>query len=127
MHAGCLLRQRDDLANPLLREDWRAFEGASRAALMVSLQQQLPPSLMLPERRLEVLVEQALQSQVRQGLGFRAQPLAARAAPEVLVEQALHSQVRQGSGRIAPSLLLPRVPLDGAGAAGAACAGAPCQ
>ena len=71
--AGCLLRQRDDLANPLLREDWRAFEGASRAALMVALQQQLPPSLMLPERRLEVLVEQALQSQVRQGLGFWAQ------------------------------------------------------
>ena len=94
MRAGCLLRQRDDLANPLLREDWRSFEGASRAALMVALQQQLPPSLMLPERRLEVLVEQALQSQVRQGLGFRAQPHAARCRLEVLLQQALHPQVR---------------------------------
>lgn len=65
MRAGCLLRQRDDAQNPLLRDDWRAFEGASRTALMVALQQRLPPSLMLPERRLEVLVEQALHSQVR--------------------------------------------------------------
>ena len=65
VRAGCLLRQRDDSINPLLREDWRPFEGASRAGLMVALQQRLPPSLMLPERRLEVLVEQALHSQVR--------------------------------------------------------------
>ncbi|KAK9832688.1 hypothetical protein WJX81_000101 [Elliptochloris bilobata] len=62
--AGCLLRQRDDAANPLLREEWRAFEGASRGALMAALQQRLPPSLMVPERRLEALVEQALQAQV---------------------------------------------------------------
>ncbi len=65
--AGCLLRQRDDGANPLLREEWRAFEGASRGALMAALQQHLPPSLMIPERRLEALLEQALLAQV--GLG----------------------------------------------------------
>jgi len=62
--AGCLLRQRDDAANPLLREEWRAFEDASRGNLMAALQQHLPPSLMIPERRLETLVEQALQAQV---------------------------------------------------------------
>ena len=62
--AGCLLRQRDDAANPLLREEWRAFEDASRGKLMAALQQHLPPSLMIPERRLETLVEQALQAQV---------------------------------------------------------------
>ena len=62
--AGCLLRQRDDAANPLLREEWRAFEDASRGNLMTALQQHLPPSLMIPERRLETLVEQALQAQV---------------------------------------------------------------
>ncbi len=68
LRAGCLLRQADDAHNPLLRDaGWGSGSGGeecSRAQLMWALQQRLPPSVMIPDRRLEALLEQALEAQV---------------------------------------------------------------
>lgn len=69
--AGCLLRQHDDPVNPLIKDsEWGVLEECSRAQLMWALQQRLPPSVMIPDSRLEALVEQALESQVNTLVGL---------------------------------------------------------
>lgn len=47
------------------RDQARAAPSGRRGALMKRVRLHFPPSLLLPERRLEILMEQALQAQVR--------------------------------------------------------------
>ena len=64
--AGCLLQTKEDGANPMLRRGpWASRLGGTRDQLMQALQQKLPPALLIPNGRLEELLEQALKGQVR--------------------------------------------------------------
>lgn len=64
--AGCLLRTREDMGNPTLRRGpWEVRPDSTRATLMQELQRKLPPALLIPEGRLEHLLELAIQAQVR--------------------------------------------------------------
>mmetsp|Transcript_20610 Transcript_20610/g.24748 ORF Transcript_20610/g.24748 Transcript_20610/m.24748 type:complete len:637 (-) Transcript_20610:656-2566(-) len=55
----------DSAANLMSQANWSGAAHGSRFDLLLQLQNLLPPSVMLPERRLEVLVDQALQCQIR--------------------------------------------------------------
>ncbi|KAK9865403.1 hypothetical protein WJX84_007229 [Apatococcus fuscideae] len=55
---------------------WPGPEGGSREQLLADLQEVVAPEVMLPERRLEVLLEQALQSQLASCPFHNAQPAA---------------------------------------------------
>jgi hypothetical protein len=61
-HAGLLLCPHS--LTPAQRVEWLGGGRARRGDVLVSLQSQLPPRLMIPQARLEALVEQALHAQV---------------------------------------------------------------
>lgn len=59
--ATCIVcPSREDLS---LRAEWKGPGAVSRLRLLVELQELLPPSIMIPEKRLERLVDQALEVQ----------------------------------------------------------------
>ena len=62
--ASCLLRRPGDATDERLGPEWRPHSRPSRAELMAALAARLPPALILPEARLEHLIEQALAAQV---------------------------------------------------------------
>eukprot|EP00246_Nothoceros_aenigmaticus_P008830 TRINITY_DN2392_c0_g2_i2.p1 TRINITY_DN2392_c0_g2~~TRINITY_DN2392_c0_g2_i2.p1 ORF type:complete len:271 (-),score=42.43 TRINITY_DN2392_c0_g2_i2:100-912(-) len=59
--ASCIVcPSREDLLD---KSEWRGPGAISRLRLLVELQELLPPSIMIPEKRLEQLVDQALEVQ----------------------------------------------------------------
>jgi hypothetical protein len=66
VHAGYLLHQLEEKENGLLRKGaWSRRKSDSREQVIKELQHRLSPGLLIPEGRLEHLIELALQSQVQ--------------------------------------------------------------